>query len=97
MSAETIGQYKIIAQIPSGYVLMHKDTQEVAVYKSVTSLLDPESQKKLLKERQSLNSKYLLKIIDFAIIESTEACTKLTIIYEGWNMDFGNTSRRQAL
>ena len=35
MSAQTIDQYKIIAQIPGGYVLIHNEKNTIAVYKKV--------------------------------------------------------------
>ena len=51
MSVQTIEKYKIIAQIPGGYVLLHKIDNTIAVYKTVFSSFDQKTSRKLIVER----------------------------------------------
>ncbi|KRW98268.1 Protein kinase-like domain [Pseudocohnilembus persalinus] len=87
MSAKVLEQYQIIAQIPSGYVLMKKDQQQIAVFKVVHSPLSVENQQKILEKRFQVQHPYILNIVDFQITENTQNGTKTNFIYEGWNMD----------
>lgn len=67
---------------------MHKESQEVGIYKTIYSPFDGEVQMKLMKKRQDIGSTHLLKIIDFETMDSLlTRGSKMSLIYEGWNMD----------